>query len=72
MMSSNHNKLISIFYGKYAFIAINELEIELLLVGGIIRKTVQATNCLLRLKTIHCEYPFVRKYLYLTKTTNYM
>ena len=56
MMSSNHNKLISIFYGQYAFITINELEIELLSVGVMISETLQATYCLLRFKTIHCKY----------------
>ena len=39
-MSSNHNKLISICYGQYAFITINELKIELLSVGVMIRENI--------------------------------
>ena len=70
-MSSNHNKLISICCGQYAFITVDELEIKLLLVDGVIRKTLQATNCLLRFRTIHCEYLIVRKYLYQKLIKNY-
>ena len=70
-MSSNHNKLISICYGQYAFITINELKIELLLVGVMIRENITSHKLFITFQNKPLRAFIYSQILTFPKTTQY-